>query len=143
MHFIEMHTTITALGAAHLYLNHIWQHHGLQKIMISDRSSQFVAEFTHEHYCLLKIKVTVSTVYYPQTDGQTECINQELKQYLCLFVSECQDNWKDLLPLAEFQNNNHTHIIHVYTALAILTQNGSSPMYGLRTTCRTLAQQSG
>jgi hypothetical protein len=108
-HFIETHTTITALGAARLYLNHVWRHHGLQKVMISDRGSQFVAEFTRELYRLLGIKITASTAYHPQTDGQTERVNQELEQYLRLFVGERQDNWKELLPLAEFQYNNHVH----------------------------------
>ena len=108
-HFIETHTTVTALGAARLYLQHVWRHHGLQKVMISDRGSQFIAEFTRELYRLLGIKITASTAYHPQTDGQTERVNQELEQYLRLFVSERQDNWKDLLPLAEFQYNNHVH----------------------------------
>jgi len=47
--------------------------------------------------------------WYPQTNGQTERVNQELDQYLQLFVNERQDDWYDLLPLAEFQHNNHVH----------------------------------
>ena len=47
--------------------------------------------------------------YHLQGDGQMEQINQELEQYLCLFVNERQDNWDELLPLAEFQYNNHIH----------------------------------
>jgi len=42
-------------------------------------------------------------------DGQTERVNQELDQFLCLFVNEQQDDWYDLLPIAEFQHNNHVH----------------------------------
>jgi len=38
-----------------------------------------------------------------------ECVNQELDQYLRLFVNEQQDDWYDLLPMAEFQHNNHVH----------------------------------
>jgi len=38
-----------------------------------------------------------------------KCVNQELDQYLWLFVNEQQDNWYDLLPLAEFQHNNHVY----------------------------------
>jgi len=47
--------------------------------------------------------------WHPQTDGQTEHVNQELDQYLWLFVNKRQDNWYDLLPMAEFQHNNHVH----------------------------------
>jgi hypothetical protein len=43
------------------------------------------------------------------TDGQMEHVNQELEQYLQVFVNECQDDWDELLPMAEFQYNNHIH----------------------------------
>jgi hypothetical protein len=108
-HFIETHTTVTALGAVQLYLQHVWKLHGLPRTMISDHGPQFVAQFTCELYHLLGIKLAASTAYHPQTDRQTECVNQELEQYLRVFVSERQDNWTELLPLAEFQYNNHVH----------------------------------
>jgi len=54
-------------------------------------------------------KVGILHSLAPQTDGQTECVNQELDQYLWLFVNEQQDDWYDLLPMAEFQHNNHVH----------------------------------
>ena len=47
--------------------------------------------------------------WHPQTDGQTEHINQELDQFLCLFVNKWQDDWYDLLPIIEFQHNNHIY----------------------------------
>ena len=50
-----------------------------------------------------------STAWHPQTDGQTEHVNQELDQYLQLFVNERQDDWYNLLSMAEFQHNNHVH----------------------------------
>ena len=53
--------------------------------------------------------MATSTAYHPQTDGQTERVNQELEQYIRLFVNERQNDWDDLLPLAEFQYNNHVH----------------------------------
>ena len=51
----------------------------------------------------------MSTAYHPQTDGQTERVNQELEQYLWAFVDHRQSNWASLLPLAEFSHNNHAH----------------------------------
>ena len=50
-----------------------------------------------------------STVWHPQTNGQTECVNQELDQYLQLFVNKQQDDWYDLLFMAEFQHNNYVY----------------------------------
>ena len=90
--------TVTALRAAQLYLAHIWKLHGLPKQVVSDRGPQFVAEFTRELYHLLGIKLAATTTYHPQGNGQTERVNQEPEQYLCLFVNEHQDDWDDLLP---------------------------------------------
>jgi len=62
-----------------------------------------------ELFRLLGIEVASSTAYHPQTDGQTERVNQELEQFLRIFVGERQDDWYPLLPLAEFSYNNHVH----------------------------------
>jgi transposase InsO family protein len=86
-HFIPMHTTITAEGAAQLYLQDVWKHHGTPRAVLSDRGSQFVAGFTRELYKLLGIKLATLTAYHPQTDSQTERANQELEGYLRIFTS--------------------------------------------------------
>jgi len=108
-HFIPTHTTVIAEGVARLFLHQVWKLHGLPKYVVLDCEPQFVARFTRELYRLLGIKLVSSTAWHPQTNGQTERINQELDQYLWLFVNERQDNWYDLLPMAEFQHNNYVH----------------------------------
>jgi len=108
-YFIPTHTMVTAERAARLFLHQVWKLHSLPKYVVSDRRPQFVAHFTKELYQLLGIKLASSTAWHSQTDGQTECINQELDQYLRLFLNERQDDWYDLLPMAEFQHNNHVH----------------------------------
>jgi len=108
-HFTKTVTTVTAAGTANLYLRNIWKLHGLLCKVISNRGPQFVAEFMKELYRLLGIEATLSTAYHPQTDGQTKHINQELEQYLHIFIGEWQDDWYTLLPLAEFAYNNHVH----------------------------------
>jgi hypothetical protein len=87
-HFVETTTTVTAAGAANLYLRNVWKLHSLPHKVISDRGPQFVATFMKELYCLLGIEAAMSTAYHPQTDGQTERVNQELEQYLRIFVRE-------------------------------------------------------
>ena len=52
------------------------------------------------------MKINLSIVYHPQIDGQTERVNQILEQYLHCTVNYQQDDWRDLLPLAEFAYNN-------------------------------------
>lgn len=76
---------------------------------MSDRGPQFIAEFTWELYRTLRIKLATTTAYHPQGNRQTEWVNQELEQYHWLFVNQRQDDWSELLPLAEFQYNNHMH----------------------------------
>jgi len=81
-HFISTVTTISAAGAAHPFLNHMWKHHSPPRKVVSNRGPQFVAEFTWDLYRLLRIKLAATTAYHPQGDGQTERVNQELEQYL-------------------------------------------------------------
>ena len=108
-HFIPTFTTITAAGMAHLFIQHVWKHHGLPRKVVSNHGPQFMAEFTQELYQRLRIKLAATTAYHPQGDRQTERVNQELEQYLRLFVNQRQDDWTNLLPLADFQYNNHVH----------------------------------
>jgi hypothetical protein len=64
-HFIPMHTTITAKGAAQLYLWDVWKHHGTLRVVLSDRGPHFIAGFMRELYKLLGIKLAMSTAYHP------------------------------------------------------------------------------
>src|SRR5258708_31151774 len=92
-----------------LFLEHIWCHHGLLEEVISDHGSAFVSNFSRELAALLGVKLTPSTSYHLQTDGQTEHVNQEIEAYLQVFMSHRQDDWADWLPLAEFTYNNKVH----------------------------------
>jgi len=71
-HFSETLTTVTAAGAANLYLRNIWKLHGLPWRVVSDRGPQFVAAFMKELFQMLGIEAMTSTAYHPQTNGQTE-----------------------------------------------------------------------
>src|SRR6516164_3099976 len=79
-YFVPMHTTVTANGTARLFLHHIWKLHKLPRSVISDRGPQFITKFMQELYHILGIAISSSTAYHPQTDGQTEKVNQELEQ---------------------------------------------------------------
>jgi len=92
VHFIPIHMMVTAEGAAQLFLHYIWKLYGLPKRVVSDRRPQFVVLFTKELYRLLGIRISSSTAWHPQTNRQTEHVNQELNQFLCLFVNEWQDD---------------------------------------------------
>ena len=71
---------------AQIYRDNVFKIHGLPKKIVHDRGPQFDASFMRELYKLLHIEGNPSTAYHPQTDGQIERVNQELEQYLRLFV---------------------------------------------------------
>jgi len=60
VHFVLTHTTVTAEGAARLFLHHIWKLYSLPKRVVSDRGPQFVASFTKKLYRLLDIRLSPS-----------------------------------------------------------------------------------
>jgi hypothetical protein len=108
-HFTATTSNLSSPGLAELYLHNVWRHHGLPDGMISDRGPQFVSNFMRELNRLLGIKTSPSTAYHPQSDGQTERINQDLETFLRMFVNQRQDDWVDWLPIAEFAYNNRVH----------------------------------
>ena len=81
----------------------------MPQVVISDRGTMFVSKFMKDLYDLLQIKANASTTYHPQTDGQTERVNQEVEKYLRIFVNHLQDGWVEWLSLAAFAHNNRVH----------------------------------
>lgn len=100
---------VTAAGIAKLFRDNIWRNHGLPDTIISNRDPCFLADFSHELNKLLGIDTQASTAFHPQTDGQTEQVNQDLEAYLCAFINMWQMDWPEWLPMFEFTYNNRTH----------------------------------
>ena len=88
-----------------MFWDRIWKLHGLP----SDKGPQFVSNFMHGLSEILGIKVMASMAYHLQTDGQTKHVNQEVKQFLHLFVNQRQDDWYNWLSIAKFSYNDHVH----------------------------------
>jgi len=109
VHFIPTTEKTLAEGLARLFRDNVWKLHGLPKSIISDRGPQFAAGLMWELNEMLGIKSKLSTVFHPQTDGQTERINQELEQYLKMFIDHRQEQWPEWLGTAEFAYNNKAH----------------------------------
>jgi len=74
------------------------------------RKSQFATQFMKDLHKLIGIETNLLTAFHPQTDRQTECINQEVEQYLCLFTNHWQTNWNTWLSCGEFSYNNKVHL---------------------------------
>jgi len=127
-HFIPTTEKTTAVGLARLFRDNVWKLHGLPESIISDRRAQFAAEIMRELNERLGIRTKLSTAYHPQTDGQTEWINQELEQYLRIFMDHRQEQWPEWLGTTEFAYNNKKHTA---TQISLFKANyGLSPRMG-------------
>ena len=82
IHAVPTVTSLDSAGVARLFLEHVWRHHGLPEEVISDHGPAFVSNFLRKLAALLGVKLTPSTSYHPQMDGQMEHMNQEIEAYL-------------------------------------------------------------
>ena len=107
-HFIPLktHTSNPTKELAKAFAKEIWRLHGLPIEIVSDRDSRFTSHFWAELMDHLGVKLKMSTAFHPQTDGQTERVNGILEGYLRHYCSFQQDNWVELLPLAEYAYNS-------------------------------------
>jgi transposase InsO family protein len=94
--------TVTARDMAEMYIQHIYRHRGAPQTIVSDRGPQFISQFWAEFTRILGVKLQLSTAFHPQTDGQTEIMNQYIDQRLRPFVNYYQDNWSELIPLMDY-----------------------------------------
>ena len=99
-------TEVSAEGAADLLVQHVVRHHGLPTSIVSDRDVRFTSKFYRHLTARWGIQLRMSTAYHPQTDGQTEVMNRILEDYLRSYTRSSQDQWDELLAMAEFAMNN-------------------------------------
>jgi len=107
--FTPCNKSIDAEGVANIFFKKVFTRFGLYEKIISDRGPQFASKFAQELGRLLGYKVALSTAFHPQTDGETERVNQELEVYLRIYCGSAQHTWSDLLPMAEFVHNSRHH----------------------------------
>ena len=95
MHFVATTERTSAEGLARLFRDNVWKLHGLLESIVLDRGPQFVAELTKKLNRMLGIETSLSTAFHPQTNEQTERMNQKLEQYLKFFVDYRQKDWPE------------------------------------------------
>jgi len=106
---IPCNKMIDATLMAQNYIDHVYRHFGLPNSFLSDRGPQFFSQVFRKMAQLLGIKMLRSTAYHPQTDGETERVNQELKIYFWVFCFNNPKMWKLLNSLIEFSHNQKVH----------------------------------
>ena len=109
-YFVATTEETIAEGLTRLFRDNVWKLYELPKSVISNRGPQFAAELMKELNRMLGIETRLSTVFHPQTDRQTEWMNQELEQYLQFFTEHRQRDWPEWLAMAEFAVNNKVHM---------------------------------
>ena len=106
MHFIPVKYTHKTDDIAKIFMNEIFKLHGLLKAIVSDQDVKFTFNFWKGLFTYLGTKLNFSTAYHPQTNGQTERVNQVLEDMLRIYVMDKPTKWEDYLHLVEFAYNN-------------------------------------
>jgi hypothetical protein len=114
---------VDTTGVATIYAQQVFPHYGVPKKIISDRDSHFTTAFAKAVCAQLNIKQNISTMYYPQTDGQSEQANMQVEQYLHIYGNMEQDDWVNLLPLAQYVHNSWVNMSTRYTPFDLLIRH--------------------
>lgn len=108
-HFLPLKHPFSALSVAMAYVKDVYRLHGLPLAIVSDRDPIFTSTLWQELFRLTQTELRMSSARHPETDGQTERVNQCLEGFLRCFVSSCQKQWLQWIPLAEFWYNTTLH----------------------------------
>lgn len=108
-HFIAIKHPFTALSVAKIFMIHICKLHGMPAAIVSDHDRIFRSQLWRELFRLSGVDLRLSSVYHPQSDGQTERVNQCLEQYLPCFANAAPSKWYEWIHLAEFWYNSSWH----------------------------------
>jgi hypothetical protein len=108
-HFLILSHPFTAARVARVFLDHIYKLHGLPTNIISDRDRIFTSTFWQNLFRLTDTKLCMSSAYHPQSDGQTERLNQCLETFLRCFVHTCPSKWSQWISVAEYWYNTSFH----------------------------------
>jgi len=104
--FISFKKTTTASVLMYTILQELINNHRLSKKFITDRDKLFTSKFWEMLTAELEINHKMLTAYHPQTDKQSKQMNQTVEMYLRHYVNRNQDNWVQLLSMAQFAYNN-------------------------------------
>jgi len=97
------------ISVAQLFMTNIYKLHGMPTALIYDRDRIFTSKLWQELFRLVGVELKMSSSYHPQTDEQTEHVNQCMETFLRCFVHACPTKWFSWLYLAEFWYNTSSH----------------------------------
>lgn len=92
-----------------MFLDNIVKLHGVPMSMVSDRDKVFTSHFLKALFQALRTQLAMSTAYHPQSDGQSERVNQCVEMYLRCAIQYTPSKWQKWLSLAELWYNTSFH----------------------------------
>lgn len=108
VHFVALSKLPTTLETARLLTTHVFRLHGIPAELVFDRGPQFTSRVWREFCTTLGAQVSLSSGFHPQTNGQPEQANQELKAALRCLASTHQTTWSEQLTWVEYAHNSLT-----------------------------------
>lgn len=108
-HIIGLRHPFTAASVAKAFMSKVYKLHGMPMAIVSDHDRIFTSHWWKEMFRLAEVSLRMSSSYHPQSDGQTERLNQTMETYLRYFVHACPSKWYEWLSLAEYWYNTSYH----------------------------------
>ena len=96
---------IKAEATVKLFFERVWVHFGIPQFIISYRESRFLSTFWSNLWSMLDTKLTKSTTFHPQTDGQTEVVNRMIIHIMCMYNSKHPRTWDESRPYVKHSYN--------------------------------------
>jgi hypothetical protein len=129
-HFIQVKTTYKGAKLVELYIARIVCLQGVPKKIVSDRGTQFTSRFWEKLYEAIDTKLNFSLAYHPQTNGQTERVNQILEDMLRACALKDKKSWDKCLPYAEFSyNNSYQESLKMSPFEVLYGRKGRTPLF--------------
>ena len=118
--FLPTNKTASSAEIARLYHDTIYPNYGILDAVISNCGPQFVSSFTRDLYDKCGIEMKATTTYRPQSNGEVERVNQEIRTYLRMYCAEKPTDWSLYLADAQFAHNSRIHSTHGQTPFYLL-----------------------
>uniref|UniRef100_A0A453DFY0 Integrase catalytic domain-containing protein n=1 Tax=Aegilops tauschii subsp. strangulata TaxID=200361 RepID=A0A453DFY0_AEGTS len=126
-HFMGLTHPFNAQKVAEIFLDNVYKLHGMPRLIICDRDPIFTSAFWKFLISNTGAELNMSTACHPETDGQTERVNQQIECFLRCFISAHPTKWSKWLSLCEFWYNNNWHSALNKSPFEII--HGQTPRY--------------